>query len=376
MVSERVTRSLAVVLVLVVLAGCGSAPPATPAAASPSPSGGASIAPSPSAASAEPSVSGGPSASPSPSEPAPSPSPAATSSERITVLLLGIDAGNGRRSLRTDTIMVASIDPIGKTASFLSVPRDLVDVPLADGTRYRGKINALVADVTNDPSRFPGGAKGGEAVLAAALERFLGLDIPYWAVVDFDGFKAIVKAVDGVDVFAFRGLCDTTYRDDRFGGYEIAKGRWHLDPREALAYARVRKPPPESDFTRTIRQVQLLLGLRAAVIASGLTVDPVAALESIGVVRTTVPSTVLEELAGLAPAITDDRVFRKTLWPPDFVDEKIDSRGYVVVAKPAAVASVVGQLFPPVGQPIRTGSMTQYVSATTAKDFVPRRATC
>ena len=271
--------------------------------------------------------------------------------------------------------MVASIDPIGKTASFLSVPRDLVDVPLADGTRYRGKINALVADVTNDPSRFPGGAKGGEAVLAAALERFLGIDIPYWAVVDFDGFKAIVKAVDGVDVFAFRGLCDTTYRDDRFGGYEIAKGRWHLDPREALAYARVRKPPPESDFTgRSGRSSSS----SACVPRSSQRPDggPGRGARVDRRRRTTVPRTVLEELAGLAPAITDDRVFRKTLWPPDFVDEKIDSRGYVVVAKPAAVASVVGQLFPPVGQPIRTGLMTQYVSATTAKDFVPRRATC
>ncbi len=315
---------------------------------------------------------------PSPSaSPSPAGSPAVTATDRINVLLLGVDNGPNRAaSLRTDVIMVASIDPVRQTASFLSVPRDLVDVPLGDGQRYRSKINGLVADVKRAPGRYPGGSKGGETVLAGALETLLGIEIPYWASVDFTGFKAIVKAVGGVDVYAFRGLCDVTYRDDRYAGFEIGKGRWHLDPRAALAYARIRHPLPESDFTRTIRQVQLLMGLRSSLLAAGLTVDPVKALEALGVVRTNVPDGVLDQLAALAPSITDDRVYRKTLWPPDYVVEGSDARGYILTVKPAAVAELVSQLFPPPGQRVRTGDVSQYVSDATAKDYSGTRATC
>ncbi len=59
----------------------------------------------------------------------------------------------------TDTMIVASLDPVGKTVSMASIPRDMVDVPLPDGRMFKGKINGLVSYVRWNPGKFPG-AKG------------------------------------------------------------------------------------------------------------------------------------------------------------------------------------------------------------------------
>jgi LCP family protein required for cell wall assembly len=270
-------------------------------------------------------------------------------------------------------MMVASIDPVGKTASFLSIPRDLVDVPLADGTPFRQKINSLVREADINPGRFPGDDTGGEMVLAGALSRFLKVDIPYWASVDFTGFKALVDAVDGIDVLAWRPICDPHYRDDRFAGFGVRPGRWRLDPKAALAWVRVRKPPPESDFTRTIRQVQALIGLRERIVDSGLLADPLGALKSLGVVRTNVPDDVVEGLAALAPELTNDRIYRRTIQPPGLVDEASDARGYILVARDADIAAVVEILFPAPGERPTTGAVGRYVSEDPAKELTGAR---
>jgi LCP family protein required for cell wall assembly len=286
------------------------------------------------------------------------------------VLLIGVDRGPGREDQdNTDVMMVASIDPVGKTASFLSIPRDLVDVPLADGTPYRQKINSLMREADVAPGRFPGGDQGGEMVLAGALSRFLGIDIPYWASVDFTGFKALVSSVDGIDVFAWRPICDSHYRDDRFNGFGVNPGRWRLDAKEALAWVRVRKPPPESDFTRTIRQVQALIGLRERMVESGVLADPLKALKAIGVVRTNVPDDIVEGLAALAPELTNDRIYRRTIQPPELVDEASDARGYILLARDADIAAVVKILFTNPGGPPTTGKVARYVSSDPAKEL-------
>ena len=103
-----------------------------------------------------------PSASPS-ATPSASPTPAVP---RINVLLIGMDSGVGRNTALTDTMIVASLDPVAKTVSMVSIPRDMVDVPLADGRTYKAKINGLVSYVRWNPGKFPG-AKNGQSVLAA-----------------------------------------------------------------------------------------------------------------------------------------------------------------------------------------------------------------
>src|SRR6185312_9687622 len=123
------------------------------------------------------------SASPSASATA-SPSPTVTPADpRVNVLLVGVDAGVGRNTYLTDTMIVASLDPETETVSMVSVPRDMVDVPLADGRKYRGKINSLVAYARHHPKQFPGSDGTGFDVLRGALGKLLGMEIDYHAAV-------------------------------------------------------------------------------------------------------------------------------------------------------------------------------------------------
>ena len=54
-----------------------------------------------------------------------------------TILLIGVDSGVGRNTALTDTMIVASLDPMTKTVSMISIPRDMVDVPLPDGRQFK-----------------------------------------------------------------------------------------------------------------------------------------------------------------------------------------------------------------------------------------------
>jgi polyisoprenyl-teichoic acid--peptidoglycan teichoic acid transferase len=196
-----------------------------------------------------------PEASLTPPDPSllPSATPSATPNvpPRVNVLVVGVDSGIGRNTYLTDTMIVVSLDPVGKTVSMISVARDMVDVPLPDGRRYRGKINSLVAYARHHPRQFPGTDGTGYDVLRGALGTLLELRINYHAAVNLGGFVAVVDHLHGVDVSVARAFCDPTYDEYGFtNGFSISAGRHHLNGQQALAYARVRKANGESDFTR------------------------------------------------------------------------------------------------------------------------------
>ena len=182
---------------------------------------------------------------------------------RVNVLLIGMDSGIGRNTLLSDTMIVVSLDPVGKTVSMASIPRDMVDVPLPDGRKFRGKINSLVSYARWHPGKFPG-AKDGQSVLAAALGTLLNLKIDSWAQVNLPGFVSLVDAVGGVNINVTDGFCDPRYKEYGIKGFNITPGRYHMDGEEALAYARVRKAhrrerlharrPPAGGHRRPARQ--------------------------------------------------------------------------------------------------------------------------
>ena len=86
--------------------------------------------------------------------------PGRPSDERINVLLLGVDSTDKRTATLTDTMMVVSLDPVGNTVSMVSVPRDLVNVPLGNGDVFGPKLNSLMSYADRHPDEFP---KGGVA---------------------------------------------------------------------------------------------------------------------------------------------------------------------------------------------------------------------
>jgi LCP family protein required for cell wall assembly len=278
----------------------------------------------------------------------PTPTPA---TPRINVLLIGVDAGVGRRTYLTDTMIVASLDPVGRTVSLLSFPRDLVDVPLPGGRHFSGKVNSLLSYARNNPRAFPGSSGDGHDVLMAAFEQMTGLDINYYAQVDLGGFVAVVNALGGIEVNVARSFCDPQYDEYGFtSGFAISAGRHKLNGNQALAYARVRKAAGESDITRQTRQQEVLSGIRDRVVKGGFLNDPVGFLRAMGqTVQTNIPRKLVATLVDYARSVGRDKTYRAIVVGSNILHSGYDARGYILIGDFDAIRARADQLFPPVG---------------------------
>ena len=300
----------------------------------PSPSPG--VSPTPDWRPGDPSIPVLPSASPSPV------------SERINGLVIGVDAGVGRNTYLTDTMIVVSLDPASGSVSLLSIPRDLVDVPLPNGRRFSGKINGLVSHARHNPSQFPGSDGSGIDVLMAAIGELVRLPIDYYALVTLGGFIPVIDSLGGVDVHVDNAFCDPTYDEYGFtAGFSIKAGWHHLNGRQALAYARVRKASGESDFTRARRQQEVLSAVRDAVVAGRFLGDPVGLLKAVGrTVSTNVPRSRVSEFLDHATRIDRATTYRGVLVGNDMVRSGYDGRGYVLLPDLPRVRAYALSLFP------------------------------
>jgi LCP family protein required for cell wall assembly len=285
------------------------------------------------------------------SSPAASPTPGPT---RLTVLLIGIDSGVGRNTAATDTMIVASLDPVAKTVSMVSIPRDMVDVPLARGGVYHPKINGLVSDVFWHPDQFPGYKGDGRAVLAGALGKLLGIRIDYYAQVDLGGFVRLVDSVGGIIVDVDHGMCDANYDEYGYEGshFSIGPGRHHMNGQTALAYARIRKSIGESDFTRAARQQQVIVAIRNKIVGGGFLDDPIGFLKALGdTIKTNVPPRLLPDLAPLASEISSKNVYQAVVRSP-LVHPGFDIRGSIQLPDLKAIAALGAKMFPTPGSAI------------------------
>lgn len=200
---------------------------------------------------------------------------------RFTILLLGSDARPSHPGIRTDSIMIASVDPLTGRAAIASIPRDMAYFPLSSTRRFPQKINALY-QVLARSSRNPGGK------LRAIVGRALGVEIDAYAIIGFAGFRKLIGNVHGLDVYVAKSFYDRTYsiRRGRYG-FGLKRGWHHLVGLKALAFARTRHA--DSDYARARRQQQLVAAAIGKVNARG--VDSIASLlqASRGLVRTDLP---------------------------------------------------------------------------------------
>ena len=179
---------------------------------------------------------------------------------RINVLLTGIDAAAQREHSLTDTLIVASIDPVSKSVALVSFPRDITNVPLYNGGTYKAKINSLLTYAKQHPKQFPDGPL---PTVANELGYLLGIPIHYYASIDLAGFVRLIDAVGGVTIDNPTALNDIHYDWlDGTRGFQLSKGVHKLNGRTALAYVRTRQGLGDNDFNRARRQQQVLLALR------------------------------------------------------------------------------------------------------------------
>jgi polyisoprenyl-teichoic acid--peptidoglycan teichoic acid transferase len=317
-------------------------------------------------------ATGGAAVSPSQSSgPTPSPTPIPpVLQRRLTVLLIGVDWMAGRQTYLTDTMIVASLDPVARTVSMVSIARDTVDVPLPDGTIYRPKINSLAAFARRNPGVFPGSSGDGTDVLAAAISELLKVKIDYWAIINLPGFVKLIDAVGGVDVNPDHSICDQTYDDFGLRAFKIGAGPHHLDGAHALGYARIRKAAGESDFTRSARQQEVLVSIRDAIVRGGFLGDPVGFLQAVGdTVQTNTPPDLLPDLAGIAQEVPRSRVFQVVIDYPLVRDGPAgDPRGSIQVPDIAGIRELAAALFP------KVGTLPQVLGANPASTPRPSRS--
>jgi LCP family protein required for cell wall assembly len=266
------------------------------------------------------------------------------------VLLIGVDSGPGRNTFLTDTMIVASLDPVGETISMASIPRDMVDVPLPDGRTFSGKINSLVSYVRWHPGKFPG-AKDGQSVLAAAIGTLLGIKIDYWAQINLGGFVYLVDSVGGVNVNVTDGFCDPNYKQPGYSrtGFQISPGRYHFNGYQALAYARVRKAAGESDFTRAGRQQEVIAALRDRLVHGAFLNNPSKFLRSLGqTISTNIKPSLIADYIDVAAGIARKSVFHTVIDHP-LVKSGYDTRGSIQLPNVAAIRRMAARLFTPTG---------------------------
>ena len=274
-----------------------------------------------------------------------SPTPAVP---RVNVLLIGVDAGVGRNTFLTDSMIVASLDPVAKTVSMASIPRDMVDVPLPDGRTFKQKINSLVSYVNWHKDKFPG-AKDGESVLASAVGKLLGIKIDLWAEVNLGGFAYLVDSVGGINIKVTSAFCDYRYKEYGIEGFNISPGWWHMNGDQALAYARVRKAAGESDFTRAARQQEVIAALRDRVVHGGFLDNPGRFLRSAGqTVRTNIKPSFIADWIDVASHVGRDDVYRTVIAHP-LVKPGSDVRGSIQIPDLKKIRAMAARLFTPTG---------------------------
>jgi LCP family protein required for cell wall assembly len=179
---------------------------------------------------------------------------------RVTILLMGLDyrdweAGEVPRS---DTMILFSLDPVSRTASMLSIPRDLwVNIP---GYNY-AKINT--AYFLGEINKYPNG--GGPGLAMETVEQFLGVPINYYAQVDFKAFIQFVDEIDGVKITPPETITIEPMGPRRIETTLEAGKAYVLNGELALAYARARYSGG-GDFDRARRTQQVILAIRDRVL--------------------------------------------------------------------------------------------------------------
>lgn len=167
--------------------------------------------------------------------------------ERVSVLLLGSDGADGRYGVRTDSMMVASVDTASGDTVLIGLPRNLQDVQFPEDSALAERypqpwgfdllLNDLYQTVAEDPGELalnPYADDPAADTLKEVVAFNIGLPVDYYAMVDMRGFRDLIDAVGGVRV-----RIEEPIPYGREGGV-LEPGLQRLTGYEALWYSRSR----------------------------------------------------------------------------------------------------------------------------------------
>ena len=191
----------------------------------------------------------------------------------FTMLLIGVDSSKDgvTSGYNADVLLLASFNPKTLRATLTSIPRDMYLKTACSNGKYR-RINTTTW-----------GSSSSCAV--KTVESLFGIDIDYYAKVNFKGVVNLVNAVDGIDVDVDYSICEqSSSRGWGKNTVYIEEGRQHLNGEQALALARNRHKPNDgsgtgkamakycptwtkgdrSDYTRGKNQMKVIVGVASA----------------------------------------------------------------------------------------------------------------
>jgi polyisoprenyl-teichoic acid--peptidoglycan teichoic acid transferase len=177
----------------------------------------------------------------------------------VNFLLVGAATNNPNNPGLTDSLMIVSANRTVGSVSIVSIPRDLYvyepgfNMQKINTAYFYGENNAVEG--------------GGFGLLIETIRYNLGMNIDFYARVDFNGFASVIDSVGGIDI-----TVDCAIRDWRLKSPELDKqvaenyemfilppGLHHMDSHLALWYVRSRKT--SSDLDRGRRQQDVLRAL-------------------------------------------------------------------------------------------------------------------
>lgn len=275
------------------------------------------------------------------------------------ILLLGADSGEGRDSMRFDSISVVSVNADTGAVTITGIPRDLPNAPFPESSPmfaqypngfqghmdpscgWAAGINQLVNAVqvcTDGTALYPEAASHGSspAVEATkdAAEGILGIEIPYYVFIDMHGFAVLVDALGGIDITVAERLpkgggpsYDGQPAEEWASGW-IEAGPQHMDGDTAQWYARSRYTT--NDWDRMLRQRQLQEAILAQFTPTTVLTrfNEIAAAGS-AIVETDLPQSMLPYFAELALKAKDQPIQTIELTPAGGIDENEPDFAYI-----------------------------------------------
>lgn len=274
------------------------------------------------------------------------------------ILLLGADSGEGRDSMRFDSISVVSVNAETGATTITGIPRDMPNFPFAEGPMqdkypngheshsdpncgWGSGINQLRTEVEvcqDGNALYPDAvANGSEPAIEAtkdAAEGILGIEIPYYVFIDMHGFAALVDALGGVEITVEERLPKgggPAYQGQPAEEWAIGwiePGTQRMDGDTAQWYARSRYTT--DDFDRMKRQRQLQQAILAQFTPQVvLTRFQEIATAGTALVKTDLPQSLVPFLAELAVKAKEQPVTPIELTPEGGIDEYAPDYAYI-----------------------------------------------
>ncbi len=201
---------------------------------------------------------------------------------RVNMLVIGIDTRGSEGLMNTDTMVVGSFSQVEGDPVLISIPRDLWVNLSPYGS---GRINSAYSrGGTASDGKFD--EEKGVAFVKTKIAEILGIKIPYWAIIDFEGFEEIIDILGGIEVCVERAFDDYSYPvpgrenatplSSRYEHLRFEAGCQEMSGEKALKYARSRMGTngEGSDFARVRRQQNVIAGISDKALSVDLLLNP------------------------------------------------------------------------------------------------------